>query len=212
MGSPQIVAAFGEDQAQRLSGVSASQLRYWDRIDFFRPTFAESSYRGGFGRVYAFRDIVALRVLNTLRNKLNVSLQHLRQVKDRLQSTQHELWTGVRLFVLNQRVVWVEPENELPQEVVSGQYVMETIDLAAEVEATKADIRKLNIRDPSSVGKVERRKLVNQKHAVVAGTRVTVQAIKRFAKAGYDVNAILREYPDLTERDVKAALEYEKAA
>ena len=211
-GSNQISAAFSEEQAHRLTGVTLGQLRYWDQTAFFRPSYAESAYRSSFGKVYSFRDIVALRVLSKLRNRHGVSVQHLRLVKERLQRASPDLWTGVRLYVFNKHVYWIEPDTQLPQELASGQYVIETIDLSAEVEAAASEVSTMNRRDPSGVGKVEKRKSVSQSSAVIAGTRVTVRALQRFARAGYSVEQILAEYPDLTTQDVEAALAYPQVA
>ena len=43
---------------------------------------------------------------------------------------------------------------------------------------------------------------------VVKGTRVTVEAILRRLASGLSVEDLLKEYPQLTEKDVRAALEY----
>lgn len=45
--------------------------------------------------------------------------------------------------------------------------------------------------------------------AVIAGTRIPVDAIKEFADAGYTVPQIMKEYPTLDRRDVEAAISYE---
>jgi uncharacterized protein (DUF433 family) len=47
---------------------------------------------------------------------------------------------------------------------------------------------------------------------VVAGTRIPTRAIRNFKKAGYTVDQIIAEYPDLTPRDIEAALKYEEAS
>ncbi len=43
---------------------------------------------------------------------------------------------------------------------------------------------------------------------VIRGTRIPVDAIIRRLAEGMSVEEILREYPNLTEEDIKAALEY----
>ena len=45
---------------------------------------------------------------------------------------------------------------------------------------------------------------------VIAGTRIPTAAIRRYQEAGYTVEQILAEYPDLTPHDVEAALKYEE--
>ena len=43
---------------------------------------------------------------------------------------------------------------------------------------------------------------------VIAGTRIPVNTIKRFSDHGYSVEQIIKEYPTLTEVDIKAAIAY----
>lgn len=206
-----IVAAFDEDYAIRLTGVSKSQLRYWDRTDFFSPTYVDG--RGAFSRVYSFGDIVSLKVLNTLRNQFGVSLPHLRSVKSKLQELGVECWAGAKLYVVNKLVIWQDAGTDLPQEVASGQFIAH-VALDDVVAHTKQGIDKLGVRDKDSYGKIKKSRFVNHNASVVAGTRIRVSAIQAFADAGYNAQEIVVEYPDLTEADVKAALDFkdEKAA
>lgn len=208
-GKASVIAAFDEDHASRLSGVSKSQLRYWARTSFFVPSFTDSHHRA-FSRVYSFNDIIALKVLNMLRNTFQVSLPHLRAVKEKLGSRP---WNGVKLFVHKKSVAWVEPKSSKHQEVASGQYIV-PVALDEIVNATKGELARMKERDKETLGKVEKSRFVSHNAAVIAGTRIRVGAIKSFAEAGYSAAQIIREYPDLTKEDVKAALAYkdEKAA
>jgi uncharacterized protein (DUF433 family) len=43
----------------------------------------------------------------------------------------------------------------------------------------------------------------------VAGTRIPVGAIQRLHEDGYSIDAIIDEYPDLTQEDVKAAINHQ---
>jgi len=54
------------------------------------------------------------------------------------------------------------------------------------------------IRDPKVMGG----------KPVVKGTRVTMETILRRLASGLSVEDLLKEYPQLTEEDVRAALEY----
>jgi uncharacterized protein (DUF433 family) len=91
--------------------------------------------------------------------------------------------------------------------VVSQQYMV-PVDLADVVTSTKRDVRELTRRPSEKVGHVEKSRFVNHNDPVIAGTRIRVRAIKRFNEAGYTVEQILEEYPDLTAADVQAALDY----
>ena len=204
-----VVAAFSEEQTWRLTGISVSQLRYWDRNGFYRPSYAENNRRVPFSRVYSFLDIVSLRVLNLLRNQFGVSLQHLRDVGKML--ADENRWIGTKLWVVKKKVVWQEPGTDLPQEILSGQYIVPVV-LQEILIDTQNSVAKLNQRSQEKIGVIERSRFINHNAPVVAGTRIPVLAIKRFAAAGYDHQQIIREYPDLTEEDVKAALAYDLRA
>jgi uncharacterized protein (DUF433 family) len=207
MADANVVAAFDEDYAARLSGVSKRQLSYWFRSGFFVPAHVEEG-RAAFSRIYSFRDIVALKVLNMLRNHFRVSLQHLREVKEKLN---HLEWTGVRLYVVKGGVVWMDPETARPQEILSGQYIVPII-LDDVISNTRNDLEKIAGRDEKTIGKIDRSRYINHNAPVISGTRIRVSAIKAFYDAGYSIAQIIEEYPDLTEDDIQAALSYKKAA
>ena len=207
-----VIAAFSEDQVVRLTGVRKGQLRYWDQTDFYSPSYCNDRHRDGFGRIYSFRDIVSLKVLGILRNKHDVSVQHLREVKANLGDENRDRWTGVKLYVVNKRVHWREPNTGLPQDVAYKQYVMQPIDLDSIVNGIRDDMRQIIRRDKTTVGTIDKVRSLNQSAPTIGGTRITVEAIARFSAAGYGVGQILDEYPDLTKADVEAALRYSKVA
>ena len=202
-----VIAAFSEEQVERLTGISERQLRYWDRTDFFKPAFANDNRRVAFSRIYSFRDVASLRVLNILRNQYNVPLQHLRKVAKDLPQMPDAKWTSMELFVLNRRVVFVEPGTDQYREILSKQYVI-GIPLGVVVSDTKRDVERLQEREKEDVGKVARGRNVRHNALVIAGTRIAVETIKRFAEDGYSIKQIRKEYPSLTEADIKAALKH----
>jgi uncharacterized protein (DUF433 family) len=204
-----ISAAFSEEHTEKLTGITKFQLRRWDKIDFFKPSYSQIDSRT-YSRAYSFKDIVALRVLYALRKKYGVSFQHLRKVSEKLVHLAEDRWTGTRLYVLNKKVIWQEPGTEKPQEIVSNQYVV-PMQLEAVISETKNIIESLNFRNGSKVGIIEKKRFINHNSPVIAGTRISVDAIKRFAKAGYTTDQIIKEYPDLTQKDIEAALEYKNS-
>jgi len=204
-----ILRAFSEDSVKHLTGLTTSQLRYWDRTGFFPPEFAEPKRRLAYSRLYSFRDIVALRTLSVLRNQYSVPLQHLRKVALKLNHLGYDLWTNTTLYVLNKKVIFHEPGTDLPQEIVSGQYVIGLL-LKTIISDTTKDIERMRRRDPEKIGKVERSRYINHNAWVVGGTRIPTAAIKRFKEAGYTAEQIIAEYPDLTLTDIKAALMHEE--
>lgn len=203
-----VIAAFSEDHVERLTGLSKRQLSYWDRTKFFTPSLADENRRVAFSRIYSFMDVAALRTLSVLRRQHNVPLQHLRQVAEKLKHLEDRLWTSTTLYVLNRRVNFFNSETDQIEDVLSGQYAL-GIPLKTIVADTKRDVRRLQTRDDDKVGRIERGRYVSRNAWVVAGTRIPVVSIKRFAEDGFSVEQIMQEYPTLTKADVEAAIAYE---
>jgi hypothetical protein len=63
-----VIAAFTEEQVERLTGVTVRQLRTWDRTKFFAPSLAYEDRSRPYARLYSFRDLACLKVLNALVN------------------------------------------------------------------------------------------------------------------------------------------------
>ena len=205
MSERNLVETFSEEMTSRLTGVSVRQLRYWDSEGFFSPSLAFADRKHSFSRVYSFRDIVSLKVLNTLRNDVNVSLQHLREVKHKLLALSDNLWCATTLYVHNKRVAFVNPETEVLEEVVSGQALLR-IPLKVASDSMREAVNKFRERDSSNIGKIEKKRNVASNQLVIAGTRIPVANVKAFSEAGYSVNRIKAEYPTLTAKDIQAAI------
>jgi uncharacterized protein (DUF433 family) len=204
-----LMGAFSEADAARLSGLTVGQLRSWDRKGFFQPSYAESDRRLPYSRIYSFRDIVALRVLGQLRKVHKVPLQHLRKVSERLAHLGDAKWTATTLYVLGNRVVFTNPRSDRREEVVSGQRVFD-IPLWVVISDTKNAIANLNQRSKSEVGRVVHGKFTLQNEPVFEGTRIPVSAVQRYLESGFSPEAIIREYPDLTFSDIETARSHAK--
>jgi uncharacterized protein (DUF433 family) len=204
-----VIGAFSEEQARLLSGVSIGQLRRWDSDGFFEPSFG-SSRSIPFGRIYSFRDIVSLRILNDLRNNKKIPLKHLKEVARKLSHFVDAKWTASTLYVLGKRVVFHDPRSDKKQEVVSGQQVLD-IPLRVVIQSTHNAVAELNKRD-NHIGEITHSRFVSQNEPVIKGTRILVSSIKDFANAGYSVASIVKEFPSLTRLDVEAALAHDQQA
>ena len=206
-----VIAAFTEDQVEKLTGISVRQLRNWDRAKFFAPSMAYEDRSQPLSRLYSFRDVVSLKILNALRNELNVPLQHLRQVKEKLAHLGDDMWSKTTLYVLNKKVAFENPETRAKEEVVSGQGILQI-----PLEVVTGDMRRavddLRKRDETLVGQIEKKKGIANNKPVIAGTRIPVSTIKAFADEGYTVSQIREEYPTLTEADIVAAINHKDAA
>lgn len=202
--------AFTEEQVERLTGISVKQLRHWDRSGFFVPSMAYEDRRQAFARLYSFRDIVCLKVLNSLRNDSKVSLQHLREVKSKLSHLGDDAWSKTTLYVLNKRVIFDNPETKRKEEIVSGQGILQ-IPLKVVAGDMRNAVEAMRKRDTSAVGKIESKRGTGNR-PVIAGTRIPVSSIKAFAEAGYSIEDIMLEYPTLDRADIEAAINFKDAA
>tara|TARA_R110002051_G_scaffold43831_3_gene89409 strand:+ start:7931 stop:8575 length:645 start_codon:yes stop_codon:yes gene_type:complete len=199
-----VIGAFGEDDAARLTGLSVGQLQQRDRSGFLQPSYAPENRRLPYSRVYSFRDIVSLRVLGQLRNVHNVPMQHLRKVSQKLAEFGDSKWTVATLYVLGRRVVFTDPRTKERQEVVTGQRVFD-IPLKVAISDTREAIRALNTRTSEDAGKVVKARFVMQNEPVFSGTRIPVATVKRYLHAGFAPDAIKKEFPQLTDEDIAAA-------
>jgi len=204
-----VIAAFSEEQVERMTGLTKGRLRYWAKTDFFSPSFVEDNARLPYSRFYSFKDIVALRTLEILRVQNGVPLQHLRKVAEKLSHLEDDLWTVTELFVANKRVAIVNPESGKAEEVVSGQYLL-PIQMKQIIDDTNNKIIELSRRRTDTIGRVSRHRSVARNAWVVDGTRIPIEAIKRLDEDGYSIEEIIAEYPDLTSKDIKAALKHER--
>jgi DNA-binding transcriptional MerR regulator len=71
------VSGFSADIARRVVGITYRQLDYWDKTGLLRPSVKQAGGKGS-RRVYAFEDLVELRVIAKLR-ALGVSLPAVRK-------------------------------------------------------------------------------------------------------------------------------------
>lgn len=208
-----LVRAFTEEQVERLTKLSKRQLRYWDKTGFFSPEYAEEQdgRYSPYSRVYSFRDVVGLKTLGILRNIHQVPLQRLRRAAERLSHLKDELWTKTVLYVLGKGIVFREEGTEVLQDAATGQYV-NGLALRAVISDVETEVQELKERPAELIGKIDRNRYVVHNAWVIAGTRVPIRAIKRFHEAGYTNDQIMEEYPDLTARDIVAALAHEDNA
>lgn len=204
---PNVIEAFSEEQAQRLTGLTQRQLRHWDRVGLVVPELADDDRSSAYSRVYSFLDIVSLRTLSVLRSQYGISLQHLRKIAQKMREMDLNIWIGTTLYVLNRRVIFEEPGTGKPREIATDQYVL-PIPLRVVVSDARKAVEELWRRPGEQIGRIERHRNVSSNVWVIAGTRIHVASIKRLAEDGYGVAEIQAEYPQLTEEDIRAALSH----
>src|SRR5215471_219711 len=207
MDEGQVVSIFSAEQVCRLTGLSARQLRYWDQTGFFSPAYAGRS-RSAYNRVYSYRDVVGLRAIAVMRKAYGIPLQELRRVGEWL-AAHRDSWSGRAFWVRGKRVYWDDPDGRHRV----GTRQPEQGEMPIEMDAVDRDVRdeivRLRERRADQIGQVTRHRFTAANEHVIAGTRVPTEAVWKLRQAGYDVAAMRREYPRLTERDLVAALDWE---
>jgi uncharacterized protein (DUF433 family)/DNA-binding transcriptional MerR regulator len=202
--------AFSAEHVHRVTGLSLRQLAYWDETGFFTPRYVEDVPHRPFGRIYSFKDVVNLRVIAILRNTYRVLLQDLREVGARLAQCPETSWATLTLYVAGGRVFFDDPVTGVRMAArPPGQTAM-PIAMSRVVDEMRAAAAKLLERGTDQIGKVWKNRYVAHNAPVLSGTRVPTSAIWNFHQAGYTVEAIISEYPRLTEPDVAAAIEFEE--
>lgn len=202
------IAACSREQVRRLTGLSDAQLRYWDRTGFFSPQYVDEDRQGAYSRIYSYRDVVGLRAIAEMRKI--VPLQQLCRIGEWLARHYEEPWSRLTFYVSGRRVYFDEPETgELVATVPAGQGTMwvEMTKVARRIDAAVDELRQ---RTPDQIGKVSQNRYVAHNAPVLSGTRIPTGAVWDFYEAGYDIPAIIREYPTLTPEDVETAIEYER--
>lgn len=201
-----VVSAFTEDQAARLAKISLNQLRYWDRTGFFKPSLGDDDRKLSFSRVYSFDDVVGMKTLGLLRNVHNVSLQHLRLVRDRLKLEQ-KFWAKSIVFVLKKNVYF---ENEIGglTNGETGEDTLPNIPLPSVITSVQRDAQEMTERGDGAFGQTSKNRHVARNALVFKDTRIPIDLVKEYLADGYSVADILSEYPSLVCEDVEAAIRY----
>jgi uncharacterized protein (DUF433 family) len=193
----------------RLAQIPLSRLRYWERTKAFVPHHHRDDEPHP--ELYSFRDAVGLRVLAILRDR-GVPLQELRKV-DRWLSRKHSTpWSSLRFYVAGKRVYFKDPESGA---LVAGRpigqgLIPEIIELEPIMHDLARAASNLKKRERQDIGHIEKRRGVMGGATVIKGTRVLTSAIWNFHEDGYDTAAIIRQYPQLTPKDIEAALDHER--
>jgi uncharacterized protein (DUF433 family) len=206
-----VVVAFTEDQAIRLTGVSRRQLRYWATDNFFVPSLKMEDEKLAELRLYSFRDLLCLKIINSLRNESKISFPELRKTKTSLSHLGDDMWAKTTLYVFRKRVVFDNPETGQKEEVSTRQGVL-GIPLQVVTGRMEDAIRAMRERKSESIGRIDQKRGLAQNQPVIAGTKIPVSNIQGFHKAGYSVQKIQEQYPTLSPNDIEAAIKFEDVA
>jgi len=201
-----VIQAFTVEQVVKLTGLSKSKIYQWDNIGFFHPHIAQKNRRVAYSRVYSFKDVVSLRTLKLLYKDHQIPLKELKKVSEKLNHLADDRWIKFKFYVFNKKIHFKEPETQKQRSVVDGQFINGCIELKSISEDIHAKVRKMHKRETAAVGKVEIIGSGRNAKSYISGTRIPVSAILSFHEAGYSMAQIIREYPDIKENDIKAAI------
>ncbi len=201
------ILVFTSPQVQRLTGLTAGRLDYWDRTGVYQPTYKDDRPHRAYRRVYTFRDVVGLRTLVELRDKFGVSLDELRKTGEHLKRYTDEPWSK-RFWVVNRRVLFQLPETE---SIVDRHGQSSFVDMGAIWSEIQQQTESWIHRDQSDSGKITRHRHVQHNKWVIKGTRIPTVTVWKFHKAGFNPEEIIQQYPTLTQEDIKAAIAHEES-
>ena len=203
-----VIRAFSADHVVRLTDLSKSQLRYWDRTEFFAPHYASDDRGVPYGRIYSFKDLVGLRTLAVLRKEHKVPLQRLRRLAEKLTNYDQSLWSDLKIYVLGREphIASVRADYAVNADGQTAPVIL-LIDIMNDMEEKAEEIRK---RSPDQIGKVAKNRYVVRNSWAIAGTRIPTATIRRYIEGGFTVKQILHEYPTLTRADVENAWAHEE--
>jgi uncharacterized protein (DUF433 family)/DNA-binding transcriptional MerR regulator len=200
--------AYDARRAAALAGVPVTTLHYWARTGLYIPSVCPEPHT----RLWAWGDLIALRAIDFFRRGLAssrlkaVSIPRIRQAVRALEDRGYA-------------------REELPQVLAassSGElFIVEQGDVAmrADPSAQSPLPNMLNLVRPYATGpdlrtprprlRILPGKLQGEPH--VSNTRIPTAAIYALERSGYQVDQILRFYPEVSSEDVDQALDLERS-
>jgi len=199
---------FDPQNASDLTGLSKRRLRDWRRAGVLVTSSRERASEPGEppSRFYSFRDLVGLRLLARLA-AFRIPLSELRQMQPWLLRHRETPWERLHVAVLDKRRLCLAD----PGTTCNRAEATHCLELAPIVAELCADVERWRQRRPEDIGKVTRRRGVKGGTWILAGTRIPTWSVMQMHEEGFDRQAIFRQYPELTEADVREAIAHEEA-
>lgn len=189
------------DKAARLARVTPERLNYWAATGLLRPSVDDRLTPGRAIRLYSFTELLAVLIVAEMRSR-GVSLQHIRTVVERVRARGHEHpLTEVRYAVVGRRLYLQDENGRWEDGDHPGQGVIPQV---LDLRPLRTRIDESAKRASSSVGRIERRRGALGSQPVLAGTRIPVDAVRRYLEAGWSPAEVVEEFPLLTTEDVEA--------
>jgi DNA-binding transcriptional MerR regulator len=195
--------AFPDTRARQLARVSMRRLRYWEETGLVEPSITRQLSPKNTVRLYSFQDLLSLLVVAELRTERDMSLQHIRRVVEHLRSRGYEAPLRELTFAtLGQEICFQHSDGSWEGDLRPDQRVLEKV---LHLDPLRARITRAAERQASEAGQVIKKRGVHASAPVFAGTRIRVSTVQEYLRRGYDTNAILEAFPDLTAADVAEA-------
>ena len=194
--------AVPDKRAAEIAALSRQRLRYWEKTDLISPDVERKISPRNVVRLYSLPRVVELVVASELR-KQGVSLQHIRRIIEHLRQQGYESpLREVRFALSDDRVVFQHTDGSWEDSRRPFQGVMwQVIDL----EEIRTRVQGRLRRSSRDTGVIEKRRKVQASKPVFRGTRVPVEAVEGYLKAGKSTQEIMEAFPSLNEEDVEAA-------
>jgi uncharacterized protein (DUF433 family) len=194
--------ALPDKRAAEIADISQRRLRYWEKTDLVTPDVERVISTRNVVRLYSLQRVVELVVASELRRQ-GISLQHIRRIIDHLRRQDYRSpLREVRFALSGGRVMFQHADGSWEDSLHPFQGVMwQVIDL----EEIRARIQGRLTRRGADVGVIEKRRKVQASKPVFRGTRIPVEAVEGYLRAGKSTEAILEAFPSLTEEDIEAA-------
>ena len=191
-----------DKRACEIAGISPQRLRYWEKTDLIKPDIEREISSRNIVRLYSLPRLVELVVASELRHQ-GVSLQHIRGIISHLRRQGYESpLREVRFALSGEQVLFQHGDGTWEDSRRPFQGVMwQVIDL----QAIRSRVQGRLQRSGTHAGVVEKRRKVQASKPVFRGTRVPVEAVRGYLKAGKTTKEILDAFPSLTKEDIKAA-------
>lgn len=186
-------------RAAEIAGITPERLRKWESYDLVAPQIRQK-IGGKVVRLYGFVELVELLVVREL-ERIPSDVRKLNRVLRDLRREYGSPWTELRWAHDSGELFWQHPDGSWAGDRKPTQMVMTGV---VNLQVIQARVRESVRRDPSTVGRIERRRGVLSSKPVIAGTRTPVSAIEEYLAAGYDEDAILEAYPHITSEDIAA--------
>lgn len=197
-----LLAAVSDRRAAEIAAISRQRLRYWVKTDLIEPDVEREVSPRNVVRLYSLPRVVELVVASALRHQ-GVSLQHIRRIIQYLRDQGYEApLREVRFALSGDRVLFQHADGRWEESRHPYQGVMwQVVDL----EEIRTRVRDRLLRSADDSGVIEKRRKVQASKPVFRGTRVPVDAVKRYLEAGKSHDEIVAAFPSLTEEDIEAA-------